>query len=563
MIVGIDLGTTHSLIGYFGDDGPVLIPNSFGKLLTPSIVSLSDDGTVLVGEAAQDRLVTHPSLSADTFKRYMGTNRDITLGQKHFRPEDLSALVLKSLIADAEAHLGTKVTEAVISVPAYFSAAQRKATKVAGEMAGVKVDRLINEPTAAALAYGLEDSRDGASFLVFDLGGGTFDVTILEHFEGIMEVHSSAGDNFLGGEDFLDALINACLKENNLRAQQFSAQEMATLRRRLEVLKRNLSGAAVQTVQFAVGATQYEWQIDEARFTEICEPLVQRLRAPLERAMRDARLRPADLDECVFVGGASRMPLCARLVSRMFGRLPLRHVNPDEAVALGACVAAGMKARNALLEERVLTDVSAHSLGVEISRKLPGGGQETGIFSPIIERNSTVPISRVESYWPQFEGQRAVDLRIFQGESPYTRNNILLGKLDIKLPKRKLEDNMFEVRFTYDVNGILQVDVTFPSSGEKHNLVLQQNPGILSEEEVAASMLKLEALKVHPRDDQANIAVLNRAERVFSEYLDARQYVQQCIAIFTDVLQKQIPSDIAKSREELVAVLDEIEGKST
>ncbi|MGH8078842.1 MAG: Hsp70 family protein, partial [Lysobacter sp.] len=345
MIVGIDLGTTHSLIGVYGADGPQLIPNALGGLLTPSVISVDDGGNVIVGRAAQERLVSHPQRSVGVFKRWMGTDRSTRLGTHAFRPEELSALVLKSLIGDAEAALGSKVDEAVISVPAYFSDAQRKATRIAGELAGVRVERLVNEPTAAALAYGLQKRNEGR-YLVFDLGGGTFDVSILEMFEGVMEVHASAGDNFLGGEDFLHAMRDAWLGELKLDAKALPAAELAQLQRRLELAKRDLSQGATAKVEATLAGELRRWEIDETRFAQVCEPLLQRLRAPLERAMRDARLKPTQLDEIVLVGGASRMALCPRLVSRMFGRLPLRHVNPDEAIALGACIAAGMKARN-------------------------------------------------------------------------------------------------------------------------------------------------------------------------------------------------------------------------
>ena len=310
MIVGIDLGTTHSLIGAYTEQGSKLFPNALGGLLTPSVVSVDGD-TVLVGQAARDRLISHPDRTVAAFKRWMGSSRETRLGDRSFRPEELSALVLRSLLADAEAAMGGKITEAVISVPAYFSDAQRKATRSAGELAGVRVERLINEPTAAALAYGLQNREQESRFLVFDLGGGTFDVSILESFGSVFEVHATAGDNFLGGGDFLDVLVEAFCQDHALRRQAMSAQEYGQLRRRMEVLKREIGGTAVPPLQIAIGDNSYTWSIEEDRFARLCEPLVQRMRAPIERAMRDAKLQPAQLGEIVVVGGAGRVPLGA------------------------------------------------------------------------------------------------------------------------------------------------------------------------------------------------------------------------------------------------------------
>ncbi|MBP6751031.1 MAG: molecular chaperone HscC, partial [Xanthomonadaceae bacterium] len=365
MIVGIDLGTTHSLIGVYAEDGSRLFPNALGESLTPSVVSVDGD-RVLVGQAARDRLISHPRQTVAAFKRWMGSDRQTRLGERTFRPEELSALVLRSLLADAEAALGEKPTEAVISVPAYFSDAQRKATRAAGELAGVKVERLINEPTAAALAYGLQNREGEGRFLVFDLGGGTFDVSILECFDNVFEVHASAGDNFLGGEDFLELLVEAFCQDQQLRSGALPAAELGQLRRRLELLKRELTGKQETTLEIALGGREYAWRIDEDRFAKLADPLLQRMRTPIERAMRDAKLQPTQLDEIVLVGGASRMPLISRLVSRMFGRLPLRHINPDHAIALGATVAAGLKTRDAKLEEIILTDVCPYTLGTEV-----------------------------------------------------------------------------------------------------------------------------------------------------------------------------------------------------
>jgi molecular chaperone HscC len=562
MIVGIDLGTTHSLIGAYSEQGSTLFPNALGDLLTPSVISVDGD-TVLVGQPARDRLISHPEHTVAAFKRWMGSSRETRLGKRGFRPEELSALVLRSLLADAEAALGETVTEAVISVPAYFSDAQRKATRSAGELAGVRVERLINEPTAAALAYGLQNREQESRFLVFDLGGGTFDVSILECFDNVFEVHASAGDNFLGGEDFLDVLIEAFCQDHSLRRGAISAQEHGQLRRRLELLKRELGGATVAPLQIAIGERNYEWRIDEERFARLCEPLMQRMRTPIERAMRDAKLQPGQLDEIVLVGGASRMPLVARLVSRMFGRLPLRHVNPDQAIALGASVAAGLKSRDSKLEEVILTDVCPYTLGTQIARRDPNGQVHNGYFHPIILRNSTVPISREDVFYPMHDQQQQLTIDIFQGENPLVANNIKLGEITLNLDKRKRNDeNGVTVRFTYDINGLLQVEVTEHATQRRHELLLEQNPGLLTPEDIRARLAALAELKVHPRDQQENIAVLARAERLYEEYLHERNQLQDWIMHFRAILDSQDLAAIARHRSQLAEALDALEAQA-
>ncbi len=560
MIVGIDLGTTHSLIGVHGADGPRLLRNALGQTLTPSAVSIGEDGEVIVGRAARERLVSHPERSVAAFKRWMGSDRSTVLAGHRFRPEELSALILKSLLADAQAELGAPVTEAVISVPAYFSDSQRKATRIAGELAGIKVERLVNEPTAAALAYGLQQRDRGGRFLVFDLGGGTFDVSILECFDGVMEVHASAGDNFLGGEDFSQALMDAFLREQGLSASQLALGERAALERRIEAFKHELGRGAPAELALELAGSMRRWPLDEAGFARVCEPLVQRLRAPLERAMRDAKLAPDRLDEIVLVGGASRMPLCARLISRMFGRLPLRHVHPDEAIALGACVAAGMKARDESLEEIILTDVCPHTLGVATTRETERGF-DSGVFSPIIHRNSTVPVSRVERYFPTQDQQRAVEIEIYQGESPLVEHNVRLGAVSIELAPARREDNPIDVRFTYDINGLLQVEATALATGLRREVVLEKNPGVMSPEQIRERLAALAALKVHPREQQENLALIARAERLYAELLWARGQLQDALLRFRAVVDSQDPRLIAEHRDGFGQFLDQIEAE--
>lgn len=562
MIVGIDLGTTNSLIGIYEGSAPKLFPNGLGDVLTPSVISVGDDGSILVGQAARDRLITHPHTSVAAFKRWMGSNRITVLGQHKFRPEELSALVLRSLVADAEALLGEKVHEAVISVPAYFGDAQRKATRAAGELAGIKVERLINEPTAAALAYGLQERVDGSTFIVLDLGGGTFDVSILEIFDGVMQVHASAGDNHLGGEDFLELMIDACCRELGMDRRSLLPNELAHLRSRMEATKKQLSAGTEAVTTFHVDGQSREWRIGETAFQHLSEPLLQRLRTPIERALRDARLAPADLSEVVLVGGASRMPVFTKLVSRMLGRLPLRNIQPDQAIAHGVCIAAGMKMRDESLEEVVMTDVCPYTLGVGTSREDEHGRITSGHFSPIIERNATVPVSRAEEFCALQDGQREIKLDIYQGESPRVTNNVLLGTLDIPLPP-KIRKNApaIEVRFTYDVNGVLQVESRTLGTDVRRELIVQDNPGVLSEAEIRDRLATLSSLKIHPRSEQANLATIARIERLYEERLDQRAMLQDWLARFLALLEDQDRVRIDRERAELDRALDQLEAQ--
>lgn len=322
MIVGIDLGTTHSLVAAWIDGAPRLIPNALGGMLTPSCVGVDEDGSILVGHAARERLQTHPDRTTALFKRYMGSTRTVRLGDRDFRPEELSALVLRSLKADAEAFLGAPVKEAIITVPAYFSDAQRKATRVAGELAGLTVERLLNEPTAAALAYGLHEAERETQFLVFDLGGGTFDVSILEMFEGVMEVRASAGDNMLGGEDFTSLIADLAFANGIPDEARNDALFMQRLLARAETAKRDIGANGSASFETSYGKHTATVSLDQAALEKLAQPLLNRLWRPIERALRDARIRAADLDNVVLAGGATRMPIIRALATRMFGRFP-------------------------------------------------------------------------------------------------------------------------------------------------------------------------------------------------------------------------------------------------
>jgi molecular chaperone HscC len=561
MIVGIDLGTTNSLVGIWRDGEAVLIPNSLGHLLTPSAVGLGDDRTILVGLAARERLATHPALTVTAFKRYMGTDRLLFVGDKGYRPEELSALVLRSLKADAEAFLGVPVTEAVITVPAYFNDVQRKATKAAGALAGLKVERLLTEPTAAALAYGLGAAEEDEFLLVVDLGGGTFDVSLLHRFEGVVEVRATAGDSWLGGEDFVDAIVAAFMSGPGagLPAADSGAPVIGALRRQAEFAKRALSTQDTATIAIVHDGKPIEWALSREHFEQLSEPLLARLRAPMERALRDARVDADSLTRIILAGGASQMPMFRRLIARLFRRLPVYQVNPEEVVGRGAAVRTGMLARGAGLEEMVMTDVAPFTLGIEISEQHGEGRSHRihGQFLPIIERNTIIPASRSKIVYPVDDKQRALTLRAFQGEAPQVKDNILLGELIIKLPPGPATKQSVDVRFTYDTSGLLEVQATLESTGRVEKLVIEGNPGVMQPDEIARRLASLAKLKIHPRDDMKMRALVARAQRLFEERLgDTRALIGHALGELNAALDRQEGEEIEAASRALTALLD-------
>ncbi len=561
MILGIDLGTTNSLMAVFREGRPELIPNSLGHVMTPSAISLGDNNELIVGLAARERYTTHPELSTLAFKRWMGTEKKIRLGKKEFRPEELSALVLRSLKQDAEAYLGEPVTEAVITVPAYFNDAQRKATKAAGELAGLKVERLVNEPTAAGLAYGLAERSEHSTFLIFDLGGGTFDVSVLEYFEGVVEVRSSAGDTRLGGEDFSAELVKLFLARSTELSPQEKQQilDAQSLWRIAEQAKRDLGESEKIIMRLNYQGRALEQIITRQDFESACEDLLQRLRQPIERALKDAQINPLSLSEIVLVGGASRMPMIRQLITRLFQRLPLRHINPDETIAHGAALQAGLKARDAALEEIVLTDVMPYSLGIVITQE-HNGRRITDRFSPIIERNTPVPVSRVNNYCTIENNQAHVVLDIRQGESPIGSENLQLGELEIQVPPLPAGEARFDVRFTYDINGLLEVEATELHSGRKISSVIHQSRNVMSEGDISAALKKLEALKIHPRDQQENAYLLSRAKRLYEDNLgDIRGTILQWMTLFEMALDTQDEHIIRPARSDFARALNSID----
>ncbi|ECF1700314.1 molecular chaperone HscC [Salmonella enterica] len=527
LAIGIDLGTTNSLIAVWQDGAAQLIPNKFGEYLTPSIISMDENKQILVGKPAAARKTSHPDKTAALFKRAMGSNTHWHLGEESFNAPELSSLVLRSLKEDAEDYLQQPIKDVVISVPAYFSDEQRKHTRLAAELAGLNAVRLINEPTAAAMAYGLHTQQNSRS-LVFDLGGGTFDVTVLEYATPIIEVHASAGDNYLGGEDFTHLLLDEVLKRWNLDKSALTDSDLAALYACVEAAK-CASGSPLRMSwlyqERALESTFYDDELEA-----LWLPLLNRLRTPIEQALRDSRLKPEQIDSLVLVGGASQMPLVQRIAVRLFGKLPYQSYDPSTIVALGAATQAACRLRHEDVEEVILTDICPYSLGVEVNQR-----GVSGVFSPIIERNTTVPVSKVETYSTMHPEQDSICVRVYQGESHKVKNNILIDSFDVTLkPNGHIQS--IDIRFSYDINGLLEVDVLL-EDGKSESRVISHNTASLTPQQIAASRERLQALKIYPRDMLINRTFKAQLEEQWSRALgDEREMLGEIITDFDAAL---------------------------
>ena len=522
-IIGIDLGTTNSLCSIFQDGKPVLIPNAHGDFLTPSVVGMLKNGEVVVGAAAKELRTTQPQQTASCFKRYMGTDRKLPIGKKTFNSIKLSSLVLKSLKNDAEAFLGHEVGSAVITVPAYFNETQRQATKSAGELAGLKVRRIINEPTAAALTYGFHDRKAEKHLIVIDLGGGTFDVTLMEIFDDALEIVSTAGESMLGGEDFTDKLVAAIYKQQNQQLEAAEVKEpfrVARLRQECESAK--LALLTQDKVKIRIPNSKGEFDdeqglvLDRNSFAKITKPLLERLKQPISRALRDAECLPGDIDEVILVGGATRMPVMREFTAEFLECEPLIKFNPDEVVALGAAVQAALITDDTAVDEMVMTDVCPFTLGVEVVKEF-GGRMSDGFYQPVIHRNTTIPVSKEEQFNTLYENQPEVLLKVYQGESRKVKDNLFLGDLAITGIPPGPAGTPFLVRFTYDLNGLLEVEAMLPSTGKKFQTVLTNNSASMSKAELRLAIEEMQRLKFYPRDDLRNRRLVLFAERMVGE----------------------------------------------
>lgn len=552
------MGTTNSLAACFRNGQVEIIPNRLGKQLTPSVVAVDESNNILIGETAKEYGLLHPTRAAKVFKRSMGTDREFELGERKMRAEELSGLILRSLREDAEAYLGTEVREAVISVPAYFNEFQRKATKQAGELAGLQVLRIINEPTAAAIAYGVGQEDRDERCLVFDLGGGTFDVSILEFYKNIMEVHAVAGDNFLGGEDFTEVLADLFLKQSAIAPESLDEKTKNRVRKAAEQCKCSFGDREEALMSCLIDGEMVERTIRMEDYEKACQPLLDRLRKPLERTIRDAKLKVSEIDKLVLVGGATRLPIVKRFAVKLFARFP-GSVDPDTAVVTGAALQCAMKERNKELEEIVLTDVCPFTLGTEINVS-NGTFDESNHYLPIIERNTVIPVSRTETVYTAHDNQTRVRVQILQGESRLASNNLCLGEIIVPVPEGPKGQEAVEITFTYDVNSLLEVIVKVLSTGVSRKVIVQGGEHKLSEEEVAERFEKLSALKRNPRDEEVNKLVLLRGERLYEESTDAaRAAIDRGIMQFERVLARQDRMEIERARKELNRLLDELE----
>lgn len=549
------------MVAKFGDSGPELIPNALGNFLTPSAVFIDKSGEAVIGASAKDHLMINSNASTSKFKRYMGTNQLTKLNKKNFRPEDLSALILRALKADAEIFTGEKITEAVISVPAYFNDIQRKATVAAAEIAGLQVQRLINEPTAAALAYGLQDKEGENTFLIVDLGGGTFDVSILEMFSGVMEVRSSAGDAFLGGEDFTDRITKEFLKKIEVNKEDMSSDDLARLRSIAEKAKHLLGENIIAEVVFGYKDHEHKLSISRDKLEEITSDLINRMKIPLQRAISDAGLKADEIDRIVLVGGATRMGLVRNLITKLFKRFPEHELDPDTVVAMGAAVQAGLLERNEALEELVMTDVCPFTLGYETTRQLNGKDKyEYGVFSPLIERNTTVPVSRNHEITAMQKRQTQIEINVYQGEAPYVRDNIKIGSYLVSIPYNINDYEKADIRFTYDNSGVLEVICKVLSTGKETKLIIESNPGALSSKEIQQRFKELEKIKIHPRDEAVNEALVARISAAYANALgDKRLQIQDLLSHFEATLSSFDKRQIEITRLEIEEQLKYLE----
>jgi molecular chaperone HscC len=558
-VIGIDLGTTNSAAAFLGPDGPQIIPNALGGRLTPSVVGVDEGGAVLVGAAARELQVLRPERCASLFKRHMGTDHAVALAGRTFGPEELSGLVLRSLKADADAFFGNPVTRAVVTVPAYFNDRQRKATLAAGKIAGLSVERILNEPTAAAIAYGFHDAGEDKKLLVFDLGGGTFDVSVVELFEGALEVKASAGESALGGEDFTRAVAARLLEGQGVgfeRAEVRTPGKVSRLLQQCERAKCALSREESVAVRIPdddgeFGPNSAEVAVTRDQLEKWVTPMLARIELPVRRVMGDAKLTRDQLDEVILVGGATRMPLVVRRVAELLGRDPRRRLNPDEVVALGAAVQAGLVGRSAAVEDLVVTDVAPFTLGVEVGKQF-GGEFREGYFDPVIDRNTTIPVSRVKRYSTVHPNQTAIVVRVRQGESRKAEDNLLLGEFEVKgIPPGPAGQGV-DVRFTYDLNGVLEVEATVVATRKTVTHVIARHAKGMTEEQIGRAVRDMAKLKTHPRDEEANRFLLLRAERVYKELpADLRQALGVLLDGFEAALESRDREAVAGNREAL------------
>ena len=555
-IIGIDLGTTNSLACIYQGDKPVLIPNPFGETLTPSVVSIGEDGQIYVGSVAKERLVSHPEASASSFKRHMGTDKSYTLAGQDFSPQDLSSFVLRQLKEDAERFLGEEVTEAVISVPAYFNDNQRFATKEAGKLAGLKVERLVNEPSAAALAASRISGDEEGSYLVFDFGGGTLDVSVVDYFDNVVEIIAVSGDNRLGGNDFDEIIARCFCQQNKMDFDRLSPQQRASLLQLSEKCKRELT--TQNQAELIVEPENKKLAINNLVLAQLSQGIFDRISQVVANVLRDSGRDMEGLDEVILVGKKKKMPVVEFYLQTYLKKKPCIIGSPDEVVAMGAGTYAGVKERKKQIRDLVLTDICPFTLGTDVFNSTD---VNNSLMSPIIERNSILPCSKTGLYTNPGNYQSHITIGIYQGEEYYSKDNVYLGDIKMEIRPVPKHQACIEVCFTYDINGILEVEVTDHGSKQVKKKVLTSNSLRMSEAEVEQRLKQLQAFKLAPPGGIRTKLVLARGERLFSQLLGVRrQAVSHAMGQLQSVLQSQNDQQIANALIATEAVFDQLEG---